>query len=190
MLWGTVCDKRGAPIAGAAVELKDERFQTVAATVSDATGQYRLETEKKRYPFLIAVKDYAVENLEYWCQDLDLTRDIRLDIRFDKLEVYGLHAFRVKGGLNPLMVYFRPMSLTKFLAGEGDIAPEIQRVEARVDGQLVPVVKINPVREVADEQEMTAYLLQLDGVVQTWNCLEISLWDPEGNFGMAAIFNH
>lgn len=189
MLEGTVCDKQGCPIRGALVELKDRNFGTVASTVTDEKGRYHMDPEKKVYPFLIAVKDYAVNNLEYWCQNLDLRQDLQLDIRFDKLELYGLHAFRVKGGCNPLMVYFRPMSLKKYLAGEGDIAPEIQTVEARVDGQLLPVVKINPVREVAEDQEMTAYLLQLDVQNENWKKLELSLWDAEGNFGMAAIFH-
>lgn len=189
MLTGTVCDKQGNPIAGALVELKREDFQTVFSTVSDDEGKYMLDAQPGIYPFLIAVKDYAVKNLEYWCQNLNLRQDVRLDIRFDKLEIYGLHAFCVKGGVNPLMVYFRPMSLDKFLAGERDIAPTIQTIEAKLDGCPAPVLHINPIKELAEEDEMTAYLVQLDAEHKEWNKLEISLWDTEGNFGMAAIFN-
>lgn len=186
MLRGAVRDKQGLPVSGALVELKDEGFQTVCFAVSDGDGRYSLDAEKGVYPFLTAVKSYAVDNLEYWCQNLDLRQDLRLDICFDKLEIYGLHAFCVKGGGNALMVYFRPMSLDKFLAGEADIAPEIQTIVVRLDGKPVPVLGQHPVKEF----EMTAYLLQLDANGRNWEKLEISLWDTEGNFGMAAIFNH
>lgn len=189
MLTGTVCDKQGNPIAGAVVELKDEHFRTVFSAGSDEKGEYAMAAEKGVYPFLTAVKDYAARNLEYWCQNLDLNQDIRLDIRFDKLELYGLHAFHIKGGENPLMVYFRPMSLDKFLAGERDIAPEIQTIEARLDGAPVPVFGSTPVKELASDGEMTAYLLQLKAENTDWKKLELSLWDTEENFGMAAIFN-
>ncbi len=64
---------------------------------------------------LTAVKDYAVHYLEYWCQNISLESPMTLDVSFDQLEIYGLHAFMVKGGGNSLMVYFRPMSLSKFL---------------------------------------------------------------------------
>lgn len=189
MLSGTIRDKRGMPVSGAIVELKDETFQTVFSAVSDENGRYALEAEKDVYPFLTAVKDYALNNLEYWCQNLDLRQDLRLDIRFDRLELYGLHAFRIKGGVNPLMVYFRPMSLDKFLAGEKDIAPELQIVEAKLDGQRIPVLRINPVKELAEEDEMSAYLIQLEAEPKDWKKLELSVWDTEGNFGMAGIFN-
>lgn len=189
MLRGTVRDKHGMPVSGALVELKDNSFQTVCSAVSDDNGQYTLNAEKGVYPFLAAVKDYAVDNLEYWCQNLDLRQELQLDICFDKLELYGLHAFRVKGGQNPLMVYFRPMSLTKFRAGLEDISPEIGTLEARIDGQPVPVLRKNPVKELAGEQEMTAYLLQLEAQSEDWKKLELYLWDTEGNFGMAGIFN-
>ena len=189
MLEGTVRDKRGMPVSGALVELKDEDFQTVCSAVSDGDGRYSLDAEKGVYPFLTAVKGYAVDNLEYWCQNLDLRQDLRLDICFDKLELYGLHAFRVKGGMNPQMVYFRPMSLTRFQAGLEDISPEIGTLEARIDGRPVPVLKNNPVKELAGDREMTAYLLQLEAKSGDWKKLELYLWDTEGNFGMAGIFN-
>lgn len=189
MLWGTVCDKEGNPIPGARVELKNENFGTLLSAVSDDEGNYTLDAEAGVYPFLIAVKDYAVNNLEYWCQNLDLRQDIRLDIRFDKLELYGLHAFHVRGGLNPLLAYFRPMSLEKFLRGEKDIAPDIDTIEARLDGEPVSVLNRNPVKEMADGEEMSAWLVQLDAKNLNWKKLELSVWDTAGNFGMATIFN-
>ena len=43
---------------------------------------------------------------------------------FDKLEIYGLHKFPVKGAGHSLMEYYRPMSLPKIQQAMQDIAPE------------------------------------------------------------------
>ena len=127
-LFGYTLDKYGIPVAGATVELKDAEFHTLHHVLSDESGYYEIEAEDKKYPFLIAVKEYAVKNLEFWCQNLDLTVDRQLDMRIDTLEVYGLHVFPVKGGRKALMVYFRPMSLSRFLMHEADIAPGLKKV--------------------------------------------------------------
>ena len=72
------------------------------------------------YPYLIGVKDYAIENLEFWCHDLDLTIDQTLDFKFGKLEIYWTNVFQVKGAYPSLMIYFRPMSLEKYKLGLKD----------------------------------------------------------------------
>lgn len=113
-LFGYTLDKNRSPISGAMVEVKDERFQTLYSAERDDNGYYEINATDGVYSFVIAVKDYGVNNLEYWCQNIDLHQNQRLDMPFDKLEVYGLHGFFVKGGLNALMAYFRPMNLVKF----------------------------------------------------------------------------
>ena len=100
LLSGFITDKNQAPIANAAVELKDEHFETVYQAFSDDAGHYQLDVPPGHYPFLTAVKDYAVHYLEYWCQDIPLTKPLSLDVSFDRLEVYGLHVFSVKGAGN------------------------------------------------------------------------------------------
>ena len=135
-LFGYARSKDSQPISGAVVEIKDADFQTLYWTESDEQGFYQIDAANAVYPFVAAVKDYGVRYLEYWCQNLDLNQDQRLDVRFDTLEVYGLHAFFVKGGLNALMGYFRPMSLDKFQKGERDIAPEVDHIQVTLDGKL------------------------------------------------------
>jgi len=188
-LFGYTFDKNGVPAAETAVEIKDTQFQTIYATVSDEYGYYEIEADVARYPFLIAVKEYGVHYLEYWCQNIDLRQEQRLDIRVDTLEVYGLHAFRVKGGMNALMVYFRPMSLAKYLLGEADIAPEIKEIRATLDGKAVKVLVTNQVKESIGESCLTAYLIQINHPGGTqWNRLDVEIWDQEDHYGAATIF--
>ena len=191
-LFGYTLDKTRNPIAGAVVEVKDEQFQTLYSAESDEKGYYEINVADGVYPFVIAVKDYGVNNLEYWCQNLDLRQDMRLDMPFDKLEIYGLHAFAVKGGLNALMVYFRPMSLVKFQSGEADISPDIPRIQVTLDGVDVKVLVSNKVKESIGDGELTAYLIQVEGsdAQQAWKRLDLEIWDLDNNFGAATIFNN
>lgn len=191
LLSGFITDKNQAPIANAAVDLKDEHFETVYQAFSDDAGHYQLDVPPGHYPFLTAVKEYAVQYLEYWCQDIPLTKPLSLDVSFDRLEVYGLHVFPVKGAGNGLMAYFRPMSLDKYQRGEKDLAPEGISVTALVDGAPAPILQVSPVKEVAGGQEMTAYLVQIQapsgGTV--WNKCELQIQDQDSNYGAAAIFH-
>jgi len=189
-LFGYVLDKTGSAVPGAIVELKNDAFQTVLSARSDDRGYYEIEAEAQCYPFLTAVKSYAQAYLEYWCQNVDLTKDLALDARIDTLEVYGLHAFSVKGGRNALMVYFRPMSLDRFRAGEQDIAPLIRRIRAKLDGKQAEVLLSNPVRESIDNGELTAYLIQIanPNPDRHWKRVDIEIWDHNGSYGAATFF--
>lgn len=188
ILEGYVRDKHGQPIANAALEIKGEDFLTIYSAESDEHGYYRFDIPQGNYPFLIAVKDYAVHNLEYWCQNIPLQNDMRLDISFDKLEIYGLHVFTVKGAGKKLMVYFRPMSLLKYQQGKSDIAPQNISVKVTVDGEECAVIAENPVKEYADGHAMSAYLLQVDADTH-WKKFDIEITDEDGCYGAATIFN-
>lgn len=191
LLSGFITDKNQAPIANAAVELKDEHFETVYQAFSDDAGHYQLDVPPGCYPFLTAVKEYAVQYLEYWCQDIPLTKPLSLDVSFDRLEVYGLHVFAFKGAGNGWMAYCRPMSLDKFQQGKQDPAPEGLSFTALLDGSPAPILQVSPVKEVAGGQEMTAYLVQIQapsgGTV--WNKCELQIQDQDSNYGAAAIFH-
>lgn len=191
ILEGYVRNKNKKPIAEAIVELKGEDFITVHSTESDEHGYYKFDIPEGNYPFLIAVKDYAVNCLEYWSQNIPLTQDMRLDVAFDVIEIYGLHAFRIKGAGDTLMIYFRPMSLAKFQQGETDLAPEPASIKVVIDGKETPVLLQNKVKEYGSEQDMTAYLIQVDtnGVEKDWKKLEIEIRDDEDNFGAASVFS-
>lgn len=191
LLTGYTKDKDGNAIAGAAVEIKDAQFQTIYRAQSDIQGYYFIELLAGKYPFLTAVRDYGKDYLEYWCQNIDLTQDRSLDIRFDSLEIYGLHAFEVKGAYPSLMVYFRPMSLEKYKNGETDICPEVNSIRAFIDGKEVSVLAKNKVWEYIGEGSLGAFLIQvaLPSDVRTWERLDVEIRDNSNAFGTATIFS-
>lgn len=190
MLSGYTRDKDSNPIAGANVYIMSERFEPLHQTVSDETGFYSFDLPAGKYKYLVTVKDYGEKYLEYWCENIDLDGDRTIDARFDTLEVYGLNVFRVRGGHPALMVYFRPMSLEKFRAGEADICPDITSIRAFVNGGEVSILETNKVREFAGDRSMSAYLIQaaLPEGVNDWERVDIEITGDGGAFGMATIF--
>ena len=189
---GYVTDKNKSPIANALVEVKGENFVTLFSTESKEDGHYVLDIPAGQYPFLTAVKDYGVSYLEYWCQNISLQADISLDISFDKLEVYGLHVFSVKGAGNSLMAYFRPMSLPKFQQGVQDIAPENIAIKVRIDGQEMRIININLVKEFAGGRELSAYLIQVETRESDilWHRFDLQITDADNHYGAATIYNN
>jgi len=191
ILKGHATDQNGQPFADAVIEIKGNDFITLFSAETDETGYYQFDIPKGNYPFLTAVKDYGINYLEYWCQDIALHHDMTLDVSFDKLEVYGLHVFSVKGAGNSLMAYFRPMSLPKFQQGEPDIAPDHIAIQVFLDHREVPVITTNPVKEFAADRKMSAYLIQVDTTgIHTWQKLDIRIRDADGHYGMATVFNN
>ena len=210
MISGRVTDFKGQPIDGASVELKDSRFETVAKTVSGKDGRYALAAAKGQYMALLAVKDYQVRFLEYWAWAVPAERDLEINPRFDRLEVYAINAWRPQGGYPSYQVYFRPMSLTRVVkkvteAGGMenlgkfpvlDIAPELttKDILVTVDGQPVKILKVNKVREaVGPSQDMIAYVIQTDlpekDSAPEYSLITITLTDTEtGEMGEGAVF--
>lgn len=189
---GYVTDKNGLCVEGATIEIKNGKFETLYQAYSNKLGYYEIDAESKKYPFLIGVKDYAESGLEFWCQNIDLTKDVSLDLSFDKLEIYGLHVFRVKGGYPSLMIYFRPMSLEKFKLGEKDIAPDLKEINVKIDDQVVDICFVNKVWEFVGDRNLTAYLIQVElPKGQTdWNLISVEITDEQDNYGQAKIFNN
>lgn len=175
---GRVTDFEGRPIEGAVIELKNSRFDNVAEGVSDKDGRYSLTAPKGTYMALAAVKDYRVKSLEYWAWTVPADRDLEINPRFDRLEVYGINAWRPQGGYASYQIYFRPMSLTRTVkkvteAGGMenlgklpviDIAPELAAddIQVTIDGQPVKVLQVIKVREASGPgQYLFGYLIQV-----------------------------
>ena len=191
-LEGYVTDKNNAPIANALIELKGENFVTLFSTESKEDGYYMLDIPKGQYSFLTAVKDYGANYLEYWCQNISLQADMSLNVSFDKLEIYGLHVFSVKGAGNSLMVYFRPMSLPKFQQGMQDIAPDDIVIKATIDNQEMRVINTNMVKEFAGGRELTAYLIQVETNESNipWHKFDLEITDADNHYGAATIYKN
>ena len=189
---GYVTDKNKVPIFGALVEVKGENFVTLFSAESKEDGHYVLDIPAGQYPFLTAVKDYGINYLEYWCQNISLYANMSLNVSIDKLEVYGLHVFSVKGAGNSLMAYFRPMSLPKFQQGVQDIAPENIAIKVRIDGQEMRIININLVKEFAGGRELSAYLIQVETRESDilWHRFDLQITDADNHYGAATIYNN
>ena len=189
---GYVTDKNKAPIANALIEIKGENFVTLFSAESKENGYYVLDIPKGQYLFLTAVKDYGANFLEYWCQNISLQADMSLNVSFDKLEIYGLHVFSVKGAGNSLMVYFRPMSLPKFQQGMQDIAPDDIVIKVHIDNQEMRVINTNLVKEFAGGCELSAYLIQVETSESNipWHKFDLQITDADNHYGAATIYNN
>ena len=175
---GRVTDFEGRPIEGATIELKNSNFENAVESVSDKDGRYALAAPKGTYMALAAVKDYQVKSLEYWAWTVPAERDLEINPRFDRLEVYAINAWRPQGGYPSYQIFFRPMSLArtvkKITEAGGmenlgklpmiDIAPELTAddIQVTINGQPVNVLQVNKVRETAGpNQYLFGYLIQV-----------------------------
>lgn len=190
---GTVAGREGV-LSAVLIEIKNEAFETIYQTRSDESGNFALYVPDGSYPFLTAVRDYGDQYLEYWAQNVPAQQELELHIQIDTLEVYGLHAFIVKGAANTLSIYFRPMSLEKFKAGEADIAPVLREsdITVSVNSRESSVYVVNLVREYIgdDGKYLSAYLIQssIPEGVKEWERIDITVHDPEKHFGSATLF--
>ncbi len=193
IIHGTAMGGKGA-LSGVSVEIKNERFETIYAAISDEAGYFSLSVPDGIYPFLTAVREYGDHYLEYWAQNIPVQGELTLNVCIDTVEVYGLHAFHVKGAANALTVYFRPMSLEKFKSGAHDIAPELDKrgITVLVDGQQSVIYALNRVQEYSGEEVglLTAYLLQVSVPedADDWKRVDIMVNDGDGRFGCATLF--
>ncbi|MCM1188739.1 MAG: carboxypeptidase-like regulatory domain-containing protein [bacterium] len=189
---GQITDKNGKPVEGADAGVMNRGFEPMYRAVTDAEGRYTLEIPDGCYPFFIAVKGYGEENLEYWCNNIELNGQIEINCQIDKLELYGLHVFEIKGAAPALTVYFRPMSLVKALNGETDIVPEFteESVTCFVNGEKCDLLVMNMVKEYSPDAILTGCLIQIsrpDNMTEK-NKLDLILRDKDGNMGMASLF--
>ncbi|MGA2534181.1 MAG: carboxypeptidase regulatory-like domain-containing protein [Candidatus Aminicenantales bacterium] len=209
-IFGRVTDFKGQAVVGATVELKDARFSNAAMTNSGPDGRYSLVVPKGHYMALTAVKGYQVQSLEYWAWNVPADRDLEINPRFDRLEVYAINAWRPQGAYPSYQIYFRPMSLSavvkKVTEAGGmekfrilpvmDIAPELGKKDITVviDGQNVNVLELNKVREASGlDQSMFGYLIQVTLPEKTtqrdYSVITITLTDPvTGEKGEGCLF--
>lgn len=175
-IYGKLTDFDGNPISRGDVDIYDADFtKYVYTTQTDELGNYSLEIKKGIYMALSAVKDYAVKKLEYWCWHLAAFEDMEINIRIDRLEVYGLNAFLIQREIkiSPFMIYFRPMSLKRYLQKGSssntepiiDISPNLSKedIEVTINDQNVAVLELHKIFEQVIErpQKIIAYLMQV-----------------------------
>jgi hypothetical protein len=144
---GTVRDFDGKPVPGADVAIKSAKFDDLYTAKADAQGHYRMTVEDGHYMALesITMPDYGKTRLEFWAWNVPIDRDLTIDLRFHRLEIYGINIFKVQGARPGLFAYFRPMSLTRAQAKadahkDPDIAPHEADLDLAIDVDGTPAV--------------------------------------------------
>jgi len=199
---GKVTDFEGHPIPGSLVMIKGANFgRFVDTTYSNKAGQYSLKVKEGNYSALAAVRmqDYGKTKLEFWANEIPAYQNLNINMRYDRLEVYGLNVFQVKGAYPGYTMYFRPMSLSRIDAKDKDsqiidIAPPADKIDiaVNINGEQVDVNLIQKVEEYAGDQKMYAYLIHTDMGKSTeakYDKIQVIVEDKEnGDKGEAIYF--
>lgn len=189
---GIVSDYNGNCIGNCSVMFQNSNFDVLYETKTDINGRYLISIPKGKYSNMGAINmdTYPhtmkpdTENkdlrLEFWGWNVIADRDTTINIRYHRMEVYGLHVFQIPGAVPAYQIYFRPMSLTRFLSNKSisnarykedlsgivqsissdsakcdNIAPSINKVEIKVwiDGEEVPILMKQQIKEYYDAVE-------------------------------------
>jgi hypothetical protein len=187
---GQVTDFDGNVIDSSVVEVLHPDFSVAYETYTDKNGYYSINNVKKgkymaiyairpkEYPRQDAVPD-AEKRLEFWAWNVIADTDLTINPRYHRLELYGTNVFKIEGGYHGMMIYVRPMSLSKQLIyskevvlnksrGEKEanisVAPEHFKVKVFMDEQELHVNSIQPLEEYegSDNLPITGYMIQVD----------------------------
>jgi hypothetical protein len=199
---GKVSDFKNNPVAGAKIILKDSKFyKIIDSTFTDSSGTYSVNLRKGTYLTLAAIKmdDYIKSKLEFWAYNIPTTENLELNIRYDRLEVYGVNVFQVQEAYPGYTIYFRPMSLTRFATTDLsskiiNIAPPPDKIDIRVriNEEDVQINNIQEVIEFGGKQNMNAYLIHTNlstNKVSVYDKIQITVTDKEnGDMGEAVYY--
>lgn len=163
---GKVTDFNNNPIDSAFVEIKNSRFETLYSTYSNKNGDYSLVIDEGLYIALacIRMRDYGINNLEFWAWNVPAFENLTLDIHYDKLEIYGINVFKIQGGYQGYSMYFRPMSLTRFKNKMNDISPGIENIDLTVEinGKNVKINSVQKIEEYNNSRKVYGFLIQTE----------------------------
>lgn len=189
LISGRVTDFNGMPIDSCTVMWQNEQFEPVFQTLTDSDGFYSVPIHKGKYNSMVAIylPSYAQnaitkglpENehrLEFWGWNVIADRDTTLNIRYHRMEAYGLHAFYIPGATPAFQIYVRPMSLTRSyewmrqrsMTNDSKLmklSPSINEIGIRVeiDGEEVAILQKQEIEEFVNADEsLNAYLLTID----------------------------
>lgn len=129
------------------------------------------------YPRMLQVAPEDMK-LDFWAWNVIADRDITLNIRYGKLELYGTTAFLEYGGRREMLIYTRPMSVTKVIAYQNfvdkadaeknsvvTVDPQYMSFDVYVDGEPLEIYSVQPLTMIDKGNSAgndTCYLLQVE----------------------------
>jgi len=199
---GKVTDFSGKPIVSAMIEAKSKLFEMKYHAFSDKNGNYSISVEEGTYIGISCIRmgDYGKTHLEAWAWNVPAYNNMTINMRYERLEVYGLNVFRIQGAHRGYSIYCRPMSLTRYLEWEKNpssllnIAPDPDkiRVDVTINGSPAKVNMVEKVKEYAGKQTAEAYMIYTDlgGVTnKPYDEIRVTITDLEnGDKGEAIYF--
>lgn len=204
VIQGQITDFNGSPIAGCTVMWQDPSFNNTIEVVTDTQGHYSARIPKGKYQSMAAINldvyphtakagvSREDQRLECWAWDFIADRDTTVNMRYHRMEVYGLRAFYIPGGMPTYQIFVRPMSLTRYFqqiseqgleATHGEDLTDIDqtaitehakgiftaphsdqlKVTVWIDAEQVPVLMKQEIKEYYSANEYgNAYLLTVD----------------------------
>lgn len=165
---GQVTDYNGQPIDSCSIFWQSPSFDDIKQAITDKNGYYTTRIPKGKYQSMgainmstyphtvkpgLAEKD---QRLEFWAWNFIADRDTTLNIRYHRMEVYGLRIFHIPGGMPTYQIYVRPMSLTRTLQWQKEEksslvhAQDLSKIEQT---GLSKQAKYNPQIQISAESE-------------------------------------
>ena len=177
---GVVTDFEGHPVDSALVEVKYSNFKTAYETLTNNNGQYSLKVLKGKYLALASLKmsEYPVagsilpkdeQRLEFWAWNVIAEENLNFNIKYHRLEIYGVNVFRIQGATPGYTIYCRPISLTRGFSEPDkklnfiDLCPPTEEIEVKVEinGHPVKVNMKQKVKEYVANGICYGYLLHI-----------------------------
>lgn len=186
---GRVTDFDDKPISKCEVRVLLSNFTEAYTAYSNEDGFYSIpNVEKGKYMAIYALRpeEYPRQlkvaekdmRLEFWAWNVIADKDLTINSRYHRLELYGTTVFKENGGYPTMKLYTRPMSLGRMLsygealyqdkkkaeAAEVDISAEPDDIEFKVwaDDEPLIIRSVQPVQEYIGGGRLMAYLLDID----------------------------
>lgn len=186
---GQVTDFNGNPIDSCSVEVFYSDFSTAYSAYTNNDGYYSIPNVKKgKYMAIYAIrpKEYPRQlkvaeedmRLEFWAWNVVADKDLTINPRYHRLELYGTTVFKENGGYPSMIIYTRPMSLGRMLSygqkkweekktaetEDVDISAEPDEIEFKIYANDIPIAiqSVQAVREYAGGRRQMAYLIHVD----------------------------
>ena len=113
------------------------------------------------------------QRLEFWGWNFIADRDTTFNIKYHRMEVYGVNIFQIQGAVPGYTIYCRPMALTRCQAwhkggdqpGFAALAPPIDKakITITINDEEVKIKMAQEVKEYfSDDTYSNAYLLFVD----------------------------
>ncbi|SFG26582.1 carboxypeptidase-like regulatory domain-containing protein [Prevotella sp. KH2C16] len=149
---GKVTDFQGVPIDSCSVIWQSVSFNDIAEAITDRSGFYSIRIPKGKYQSMAAIYIPSYEHeaekvdlpdslrrLEFWAWNFIADRDTTVDIRYHRMEAYGMRVFSIPGAVPAYQIYVRPMSLTRFHQWMETKKQKAQHGEDLSNGTLMPL---------------------------------------------------